>query len=143
MQSLARFVSSSLWLVAFFALVALVGCGDGHPKTYPVSGKVTVNGKPVATGDIMLIPEKGRAAGGPIVDGRFQLTTFDENDGAPKGTYKVVVTGDEPYGKQMRTTVPDRYSTVDGSDKTVTIDGPIDALVIELNWGSERPRVYR
>lgn len=130
-------------LAALAMLAASGGCGSGHPKTYSVSGRVTVNGKPLPSGDIQLIPEKGRPAFGIVVaDGRFQLGTFEDNDGAPKGTYKVVVTAFETAGAQNRTLVPDRYSSAQTSDKTVTIDGSTDALDIDLTWGSERPRLY-
>ena len=143
MPYLDRAATPGLCLVALAMLAASAGCGSGHPKTVAVSGRVTVNGKPLPSGDIQLVPEKGRPAFGTIAaDGRFVLGTFEDNDGAPKGTYKVVVTAFETLGAQNRTLVPDRYSSPQTSDKTVTIDGPTDALGIDLTWGSERPRIY-
>jgi hypothetical protein len=157
-----------LLTVAF--AVALNGCGAGHPKVYPVSGRVTVAGKPLPSGDITLFPdssaaapgaegaaqEPGKKEGSPArgaeahgmigADGRFQLTTFEENDGAAKGTYKVVVTATEKVGTQVRSLVPDRFWMPHTSDKVVTIDGPTDALNIDLTWApGERPwvRPYR
>jgi hypothetical protein len=75
-----------------------------------------------------------------VADGRFQLSTFGENDGAAKGTYKVVVTATEKVGNVVRSLVPDRFSTAQTSDKSVTIDGPTDALNIDLTWApGEKP----
>lgn len=117
------------------------GCGSGHPKTYAVSGQVTVAGKPLTSGEIQLVPENGRPASGVIgADGRFRMGTFEENDGVPKGTYKVVVLATEKAGAQIRTLAPDRFSSSGTSDKTVTIDGANDALQIDLAWApGEKP----
>lgn len=172
MDRVYRLAKRSPYVLALLFSVALAGCGSGHPKTYAVSGRVTVAGKPLAVGDIQLIPEtvapsggkggdsqdKGAAPDKPTgprgidargqigADGRFQLSTFDENDGAAKGTYKVVVSATEKVGNQLRSLVPDRFSAPQTSDKTVTIDGATDALNIDLTWApGEKPwsRPYR
>jgi hypothetical protein len=83
------------WVVAVGA-VAFLGCGDdGLAKRYPVSGKVTYKGETLASGTITFTPADGnagiRAAFGAIVDGRYQLTTQSNNDGAMAGKYKVSI----------------------------------------------------
>jgi hypothetical protein len=134
-------MTAKLCLLAVASLIVSSGCGSGHPKTYAVSGQVTVGGKPLTTGEIQLVPETGRPAVGTIgSDGRFELGTFDERDGAPKGTYKVVVLATEKAGGQIRTLVPDRFSSSQASDKSVTIDGATSALQIDLTWApGEKP----
>jgi hypothetical protein len=83
------------------AVVLLAGCGDstGLAKRWPVSGKVTYNGAPVAKGNINFIPtgttEASRAATGPIDNGYYNLTTATQNDGAFPGTYAVTITSTE------------------------------------------------
>jgi hypothetical protein len=80
--------------LSFTLIMALAGCsGDsGMVAAVPASGTVTFDGKPLETGSIQFIPEKGRPAGGPIKDGKFTLTTYNENDGAIPGKHAVAVT---------------------------------------------------
>jgi hypothetical protein len=79
-----------------FGLFLVVGCGDttGLEKRYPVYGTVTYQGKPVEKGTINFIPSKpgeGRAAGAPIQNGSYSLTTASQGDGALPGAYDVTV----------------------------------------------------
>jgi hypothetical protein len=80
-------------LVAAALSAAAVGCGDGRPRTVPVSGRVTLQSRPLAGGTVTFVPiESGPAATGPITaDGRFTLTTFRPGDGAVPGRYAVAV----------------------------------------------------
>ena len=74
----------------------LVGCKGGvaGPPTEPVSGVVTLDGKPVAQANVVFVPDgSGQAAAG-ITDeaGKYTLTTTNPQDGAVVGKYKVMVT---------------------------------------------------
>lgn len=99
-QSLIPMMSRSLLAklaVSFsvVALIALAGCGDdGLGKRYPVSGKVTYKGKPVAKGSISFIAvaPDGRGAAGEITDGQYSMTTQSPGDGAFPGSYTVTIT---------------------------------------------------
>src|SRR5688572_26246860 len=78
------------------AAAALVGCGgvkDGRPERASVSGKVLRMGQPVAGATVVFEPVGSTPAASGETDaaGRFQLTTFDANDGAVAGEYKVSV----------------------------------------------------
>src|SRR5882672_87624 len=55
------------------AVVLITGCGDGRVR---VSGTVLFEGKPVEEGIIAFVPAdgKGPTTGGPISDGRYDLT---------------------------------------------------------------------
>lgn len=71
---------------AGLAIVLCSGCGGGGPPTYPVSGSVVYDGKPVPTGMVALVPAASgpRATGAIAADGSFTLE-------APAGDYKVAV----------------------------------------------------
>lgn len=127
-------------LFTLFALSALMGCGNKHPGLVPVSGTVTIDGKPVPIGQVKLSPEGHRAAVGRIEkDGRFKLTCFELYDGAPTGTHRATVTAVEQVNEQSnRWHAPMKYANEAMTDLSVTIKGPTDDLKIELTWeGSE------
>lgn len=91
--------ASRLVLVALvMASVALVGCGGkksvpGRPKTVPVKVTVLYRGVPVAEANVQFLPEgSGNAATGVTdANGVGRLTTFDQNDGAVPGKYRVTI----------------------------------------------------
>ena len=86
-------------LLGAAAAAACAGCGDDwQAETHPARGRVTVNGQPPAGA----IVELHSAGGKPDVrnsrpwavvgdDGSYTLTTYEKGDGAPAGSYKVVV----------------------------------------------------
>jgi hypothetical protein len=79
-------------LVVALAWVLLPGCGgEKNDPTVPISGTVSVGGKPVAKGTIHFHPDKGRPATGFIKDGRFTLTTYVDGDGGIAGQNKVAL----------------------------------------------------
>lgn len=68
--------------------IALPGCADG-PKRRPVSGNVTLGGKPVPVGEIVFEPDssKGTSAPGsvaPIKNGHYET---QPNLGVVEGAY--------------------------------------------------------
>jgi hypothetical protein len=76
------------------------GCKGGAnlPALAPVKGKVTVDGKSVTSGQVVLIPEtpeKGKegalSAGQIDADGNYEISTGGKS-GAPLGKHKVTVT---------------------------------------------------
>lgn len=100
-------------------LLMLGGCsGNRNPPTSPVTGVVTLDGKPVSGASVVFNPatpgEGHRAAGMTDPEGKFTLGTFVGGDGAVKGSYNVVVTkwdspgGESPYayGGQAQTPAP-------------------------------------
>ena len=62
-------------LAAALAVMLASGCaGESGPPRLPVSGKVTLDGKPLPSGTITFLPTgKGEAASGPIADGSFAV----------------------------------------------------------------------
>jgi hypothetical protein len=70
-----------------------VGCA-GKDQPVKVTGKVTLDGRPVEGATVTFIPEKGNgrpAIAWTTAEGTFDLTTFRGNDGALRGTYKILV----------------------------------------------------
>jgi hypothetical protein len=83
------------WNSLFCCLLMLVntGCGSKYPPTAPVSGKITINGKPVTQGRISFHPTTGErpALANIQPDGSYSLTTFERGDGALLGHHKVSI----------------------------------------------------
>ena len=78
-------------------LVACAGCGDGKLARYPVHGIVNIDGKPAEGVMVIFCPvggsdevQKVRPTGVTGKDGKFELTTLTNNDGAPAGDYKII-----------------------------------------------------
>ena len=124
-------------MAAWASLVFLAGCGSSGPELFPVSGTVTVNGKPLPTGSVQFIGTGLRPAYGQIgADGKFKLAT-DDQEGCAAGTFKVVVSaqevkGTEATGEIVVPLAPERYASVEKTNVEVTIDGPKSDLVIDL-----------
>ena len=81
-------------VLSLLACSLLVGCaGPSQPATYPVRGTVRYEGKPIANASVsFLAPGAPAPAVGTTDDaGRFQLTTFQPNDGAIPGEHVVTV----------------------------------------------------
>jgi hypothetical protein len=126
----------SVVCVVGFVLLASTGCGGSHAGIVPVKGKVTIDGKPVTTGQVYVYAEGQRPATGKIQqDGTYQLSSFAFNDGAPMGTHLATVSAVEGVDDHTnRWHAPKKYASETSSELWVTIDGPTDVLNIELTW---------
>lgn len=103
-----RDASASLFAGLFWALVGfgLLGCGSPRElrerqEVVPVAGQLMFQGRPAAGALVVLHPigagferrewtagfPRGRAA----EDGSFRLTTYEQDDGAPRGKYVLLV----------------------------------------------------
>lgn len=95
------------WLLVVVGVGLLPGCGKKLPPMFPVSGKVTVDGKPLTGGQVTLVPPDlkipsgensqpdqpsiGTSAGTIDSNGEYKIYTAGK-EGAPLGKYKVTVT---------------------------------------------------
>lgn len=90
-------VSFSAWVVLTCLFCGGCNNGDSRVATVPVTGLVLKGGKPIhyatvvfhPSGDTPVADAKPRAI--TSADGTFELTTYDGNDGAPEGEYKVTI----------------------------------------------------
>jgi hypothetical protein len=73
----------------------LVGCAnDGRPETYPVTGTITWQGKPLAGATIVFVPGPDGGEGAAATsdaDGKFAVSTYASGDGARPGQYRLRV----------------------------------------------------
>ena len=121
-------------------LLAVAGCGGSkQAETRKISGTVTLDGRPLAKGYVLFVPDRGRAAKGQIQsDGGYTLGTYGSADGAMLGTHRVAVIcreeappiKDKDLGIEIlrpgRSLIPEHYGDTATSGLTfeVTPDGP-------------------
>lgn len=80
-------------------LAVCCGCGSGdkwteaRPPVYPAGGRVTYKGLPIYDALVVYVSADGKssAQGRTDLEGNYQLTTFEDGDGAVEGEHKVVV----------------------------------------------------
>jgi len=134
-------------LIATVAL-ATAGCSSDRPLpgSVPVSGLVTLDGKPLADGRVQFAAAgPGQPAIGMISAGRFTMRTTATAPGVLKGAYKVSIVSDQPIGDvplnsmglpekvpEAVSNIPKRYNSIDTSGFTVDVTGPIRDLKFEL-----------
>jgi hypothetical protein len=109
-----------------FAVGALVlfGCSASDaPKTAPVSGTVTMQGKPLAGAGVTFFPTgKGpMATGNTNENGEFTLMTNRPGDGAPVGGHRVAIGNAEEGRRKSGPNIPERYGKPDSSGLTAEV----------------------
>jgi hypothetical protein len=125
-------------------LLALAGCSS-KPETFPVRGRVLVNGKPLAgaEGNVVFhnLDDKLPMARGALQpDGSFELTTFRPGDGAVAGKCQVTVhtfvpgvgTEGEPGYRPPRPVLPLLYTRLDQTPVTATVEPKENRLDLDL-----------
>lgn len=122
----------------------LPGCSGrpDRPATFPVEGKVTNRGKPVAGATVaFLAPGAPRLAVGTTDDaGSFRLTTFEPNDGAVLGTHVVTVS---KRSLVSNSTIPTVEEVTSGQLSTEEINAAIERSALEVSkTRSELPVKY-
>lgn len=116
-------------------------------EVYPVTGKVTLAGAPVANASVTFSPKSGQpvALGRTDSQGVYKLTTYEGEDGAAAGDFVALVTKEtvspeksgpvahdpnnpyQPTGhgapNRVKTTsaLPTKYSSADQSDLAVSV----------------------
>jgi hypothetical protein len=125
-------------------LLAIPICGcDTRPRRVPVAGRVLIDGQPLTTGFVRVIPADARPAVGAInKDGTFKLTTFDGEDGCVLGTHPVEIVARQSLGyTTVKWLTPRKYQDAATSELTITVEKPIKDWEIKLSWNGEEPYV--
>ena len=128
--------SAGLWIVAAALATSIVGCGESGPKYVPVSGIVTVDGKPYDKAVVAFLPKSTAtnpnpghsSAGETDANGRFVLKTHDLKSGAVIGKHLVKV--------QTRTDTP-QFDPTTGSQDTPQPKTKADPIPAAWNALSE------
>ena len=120
------------------ALVLLAGCGSG-PKTVPVSGRVTLDNKPLANATLQFVPVSGEkaselsAVGTTNENGEYSLVlnTDSGTKGAVVGKYKVIIMLGAQSEAETKPTfhkqLPERYNRKTQLECEVPAGGRADA----------------
>ena len=96
-------VRRSLFLLGALLLTGAVGCGGSGKGT--VTGKVTLDGKPLPAGKISFVGASGKAATADISDGQYTATNV------PTGDVKVTVQTSPIKQEADRLLASGRYSS--------------------------------
>jgi hypothetical protein len=143
------------WLGVIVGISVLIGCGPSRPETVPVSGSVTLDGKPVENASVAFFPVDGGlpARGMTDASGKFTLMTFVAGDGALPGNHRVSVTKSETVttapavevgGDQMETPtdggaaenvkhlLPIEYSSPSSSQLSVEVKKGMGPVALDL-----------
>jgi hypothetical protein len=138
-------------------LILLSGCGGKTklPGLVPASGKLTLDGTPLANAVISFQPKgEGRSATATTnAAGEFQATTLNPNDGIFPGDYVITVSKSEIVGKtysdaeiediiqktgegpriETKQVVPDKYLSAETSGLSASIpSGGNNSISLEL-----------
>ncbi len=94
----------------------LAGCG-GESRVAEVRGVVTLDGTPVGEASVAFTP---RAGGRPAYgitksDGTFELTTYQQNDGALIGTHRVTITALDTVMSDKDKALEEEYGSLAGA----------------------------
>lgn len=128
------------WLALTVASVALLcsSCGGSDLKpAFPVRGQVLFEGKPVPHALVVFHPQAGeeplRPSATADAEGRFTLTTYKKEDGAPVGDYAVTVEWrpapkNDNYEGSPPNKLPARYSKPQSSKLLVRVSEGINEL---------------
>ncbi|UUO07629.1 carboxypeptidase-like regulatory domain-containing protein [Blastopirellula sp. J2-11] len=134
------FSQNSPWIILFFLSAA--GCSSrvdkwvqARPEVFPTSGVVMFDGKPLAEALVTFHSDESNVSSYAKTDetGKFQLTTFEPNDGVVAGRHHVCVTKyKEPAVSQVPVElrsapipapnlIPMRYGDPDKSELTANV----------------------
>lgn len=139
---------------ALLVIAAASGCGGGPEyetiPTYPVTGRITVNGVPAKGALIRLHPKTPQSgtkyplmpSGKADEEGVYQLTTYENADGAPSGDYVVTIEWPDPDwrppGGGMPPPPPDRlkgrFAEPEKSEIEVTVveeENQVEPITLE------------
>ncbi|MGY8770517.1 MAG: hypothetical protein ACKVH8_19045 [Pirellulales bacterium] len=128
-----RQVANCLAILLF--MVTVVGCGEGSsgPSLVPVSGTLSLDGKPLANADLQFsTTNEGEAAasfGTTDQEGHFDLKSQDGKEGATPGGHRVNITV-MPAGSGGPT-------KTEGGEEVLSMQGEPKEYYLEVTVGAE------
>ena len=118
--------STGFVAVGGLVLLAVAGCTAKSDRFSPVSGNVSVDGKPLATGSVTFHPHLAKGNLTPHIpvgtvdtQGNYKLMSATKQ-GAPSGWYKVTVTAQEPIDPKTPYAPPRNLISPKWSDATTS-----------------------
>ena len=130
-------ISGAFVGLALMTIVLVVAGCDRRPARVPVSGQVTVDGKPLEFGSITFYAVAGGRPGGASLaeGGSYSVTMHDPNDGLPPGKYTVTVAAaDWVSDKACRWHAPKHYQDAKTSGLTAEIKNKATTMNFNLTW---------
>jgi hypothetical protein len=131
-------------LVFAAAAIAIASCsgakGPAKKVCYPVKGELLVKDKPAEGALVILHPRDAKAeewsAGFPHAtvgaDGKFTMSTYGENDGAPAGDYVVLVSWQMPDPQNEEASAPDKLGGRYADPATSKLTAKVESRATEL-----------
>ena len=109
---LAMSIKRSSSFAQVLLLAVFTGCGQSGPEVAPVSGRVTLDGQPLASADVSFQPEGAQRAssGRTNTDGRYQLMFKRGQPGALVGEHTVRISVSREIVRNPPQ-IPARYDT--------------------------------
>ena len=124
-------------LVGTFAIVipCFIGCGgsSGRPDLVAVQGTVTFKGSPVEGATVTFYSDKAPRPANGVTNssGKFQLTTYDTNDGAVPGEHTVSIAKVAGAGQSAAVTQENMQEKMK-KDMAMMAGGKISDVKVEL-----------
>tara|TARA_R110002095_G_scaffold152203_1_gene131791 strand:- start:1143 stop:1517 length:375 start_codon:yes stop_codon:yes gene_type:complete len=110
-------------LILCFVLTGCSSGGSDLPELAPVSGVITLQGKPLQNAQVTFVPQSGRPSNGTTdAEGRYELYYKAGVPGAVTGKHTVQITVEEnmELPKNQQTVIPAKYNTRSTLEATIT-----------------------
>ncbi len=126
------------YLLLGLCLILALGCNREPPRQLRVHGKVYVNGRPLAGGTVVFIPDEKRGARGPMAfaeldaDGGFDLAT-EIGPGAIVGWHLITVAPSPDSTDLIAALERYRHPDLSGLDYEVR-EGSDNDVVLKLEY---------
>ena len=146
----ARFLG--LLLAAGLTIAGIAGCGqefgDARPPIQPVKGQVLLDGKPLTSGEVVLVSSKYASEHHGTIgsDGHFTIKSGDA-EGAPEGEYRVRIDPEPKQGtkgRPARTSTslpyPAHYADATTSDLTFTVKPGDNDIELKLTKSASKSK---
>ncbi|NLE38728.1 MAG: carboxypeptidase regulatory-like domain-containing protein [Pirellulaceae bacterium] len=141
-----RFLARTILPCACILFPLLAGCGGDNrlPPLVQVTGQVTLDGNPIAEGNVVFVPDASKGHSGPmsmslITNGQYRIRTVGK-DGVPAGWYTVIVEDSQrpifaDGGSKKGPPIPPDYRTAEKSPLKIEVKPGEETINLELKSG--------